>query len=56
MCYPGAYKKSLAANRKKKVAHVSDWSFTICPTSYNRKYDVMSASLNKIFPSFILFF
>ena len=23
------------------------WSFTICLTPYNRKYDVLSASLNK---------
>ena len=31
---------------------LSEWSFTICPTPYNRKY-VLSASLNKTFPSFI---
>ena len=32
---------------------LSEWSFTICPTPYNRK-NVLSASLNKIFPSFPL--
>ena len=29
---------------------LSEWSFTICPTPYNR---VLSASLNKTFPSFL---
>ena len=29
-----------------------EWSFTIYPTPHNRKYNVLSASLNKIFPSF----
>ena len=28
---------------------LSEWSFTICLTPYNRKYNVLSASLNKIF-------
>ena len=45
----------------ERVAHVaasgflslSEWSFTICPTPYNRKLNVLSASLNKnVFPSF----
>ena len=31
---------------------LSEWSFTICVTPYNRKYNVLSASLNKTFPSF----
>ena len=31
---------------------VSEWSFTICPTPYNRK-NVLSASLNKTCPSFL---
>ena len=31
---------------------LSEWSFTICPTPYNRKLNVLSASLNKTFPSF----
>ena len=30
-----------------------EWSFTICPTPYNRKQNVLSASLNKTFPSFL---
>ena len=33
---------------------LSEWSFTIiCLTPYNRKENVLSASLNKIFPSFL---
>ena len=32
---------------------LSEWSFTICLTPYNRKKNVLSASLNKTFPSFI---
>ena len=32
---------------------LSEWSFTICLTLYNRKYNVLSASLNNIFPSFL---
>ena len=31
---------------------LSEWSFIICLTPYNRKYNVLSASLNKTFPSF----
>ena len=30
---------------------LSEWSFTICPTPYNRKQNVLNASLNKTFPS-----
>ena len=33
---------------------LSEWSFIICPTSYNRKYNVLSASLNKTFSSFFI--
>ena len=33
---------------------LSEWSFTICLTPYNRKYNVLSALLNKIFPSSFL--
>ena len=29
---------------------LSEWCFTICLTPYNRKYNVLSASLNKTFP------
>ena len=32
---------------------LSEWSLTICPMPYNRKYNVLSASLNKTFPSFL---
>ena len=32
---------------------LSEWSFTICMTPYNRKKNVLSASLNKAFPSFL---
>ena len=28
----------------------SEWSFTICLTPYNRKYNVLSALLNKTLP------
>ena len=35
---------------------LSEWSFTICPTPYNRKKNVLSASLNKTFPSFLRLF
>ena len=30
---------------------LSDWSFTICPTPYDRMKNMLSASLNKTFPS-----
>ena len=33
---------------------LSEWSFTICLMPYNRKYNVLSASLNKTFLSFFL--
>ena len=33
---------------------LSEWSFTICLTPYNRKYNVLSVSLNNTFPSFFL--
>ena len=32
---------------------LSEWSFTICLTPYNRKQNVLRASLNKTFPSFL---
>ena len=34
---------------------LSKWSLTICLTPYNRKLNVLSASLNKTFPSFLNF-
>ena len=32
---------------------LSEWSLTICLMPYNRKENVLSASLNKTFPSFL---
>ena len=32
---------------------LSEWSFTKCPTPYNSKYNVLSASLNKTFHFFL---
>ena len=32
---------------------LSEWSFTIYPTPYNRKKHMLSVSLNKTFPSFL---
>ena len=32
---------------------LSEWSFTICMMPYNHKWNVLSASLNKTFPSFL---
>ena len=34
---------------------LSEWFFTICPTPYNCKENVLRALLNKIFPSFLCF-
>ena len=34
---------------------LSEWSLTICLTPNNRKENVLSVSLNKIFPSFLPF-
>ena len=34
---------------------LSEWSFTICLTPYNRKINVLSTSLNKTFPHFLPF-
>ena len=34
---------------------LSEWSFTIYLMQYNRKYDMLSASLNKTFRSFFSF-
>ena len=59
--WDGAYKITLAVNRKSSPCggsrfplSLSEWSFTICPMPYNRKWNVLSASLNKTFPSFLL--
>ena len=39
--------------RQRVPFSLSEWFFTICLTPYNRKYNVLSASLNKTFPSFL---
>ena len=38
---------------RQRVSSLSKWPYTICPTPYNCKLNVLSASLNKIFPSFL---
>ena len=56
-----AYKRTLAANQKDypmwhqrvSTLSLSEWSFTICLMPYNRKYNVLSVSLNKTFPTFV---
>ena len=35
---------------------LSEWSFAICLAPYNRKQNVLRASLNKAFPSFLVHF
>ena len=35
---------------QQPVSSLTEWFFTICPTSYNRKEIMLSASLNKTFP------
>ena len=63
MCYPVCgvvnIKEPLLLIRKSSLRggsgvpfSLSEWSLTICLTPYNRKYNVLSASLNKTFPSF----
>ena len=39
--------------RKQVSSLLSEWSFTICLTSYNHKQNVLTAVLNKTFPSFL---
>ena len=45
--------KSCLCGGSRFPLSLSEWSFTICLTPYNRKYNVLSASLNKTFPSFL---
>ena len=47
-------KSSLCGGNRFPLS-LSEWSFTICLTPYNRKQNVLSASLNKTFPSFIIY-
>ena len=57
--WDNAYKRIFAANWNSSPCggsgfplSLSEWSFTICPTPYNRKYNVLSTSLNKTLPEF----
>ena len=46
-------KNSPCGGGSRFVLTLSEWSFTICPTPYNRKIkNVLSASLNKNVSSF----
>ena len=45
-------KSSLCGGSRYPLS-LSEWSFTICLTPYNRKLNVLSASLNKTFLSFL---
>ena len=64
MCYPVCgmvhIKEPLLLIRKSNPCggsrfplSLSEWSFIICQTLYNCKWNVLSASLNKTFPSFL---
>ena len=46
-------KSSICSDGSESPLSLSEWFFTICPPPYNRKYNVLSASLNKTFPSHI---
>ena len=35
------------------LSHYLNGPLQLCPTPYNRKYNVLSMSLNKTFPSFL---
>ena len=45
-------KSSPCSGGKGLPLSLSEWCFTICPTSYDRKLNMLSISVNKIFPSF----
>ena len=56
----GAYKNTHAANQMSSLCggsgfplSLSEWSYIICLTPYNRKENMLSASLNKTFRSFV---
>ena len=66
MCYPVcgmvhikepllSIKKSSPCGSSGFPLSLSEWSFTICLMTYNQKYNVLSASLNKTFPILSLF-
>ena len=57
-----AYKRTLVLIEKNGPCggsgfplSLSEWSFTMCLTPCNRKQNVLSASLNKTFPSFLVY-
>ena len=65
MCYPVCWtehiKEPLLLIGKSSLFGVSgfplslsEWSLTICLTPYNCKQNVLSVSLNKTFPSFLI--
>ena len=39
---------------QQQVSSLSEWYFTICLTPYTRKSNVLSVSLNKTFPFFLI--
>ena len=66
MCYPVCgmvhIKEPLLLIRKSSLCggsgfpfSLSEWSLTICLPPYNCKENVLSASLNKTFPSFLIY-
>ena len=46
--------KSSPCGGSEFLLSLSEWSFTICLTPYNRKLNVLNAWLNKTFPSFLV--
>ena len=44
-------RKSSSCCGSRFLLSLSEWSFTVCLTPYNHKQNVLSASLNKAFPS-----
>ena len=45
--------KSSSCGGSEFLVSLFKWSFTICLTPYDRKLNVLTASLNKTFPSFV---
>ena len=46
--------KSSPCGNSRFPLSLSEWSLSICPMPYKCKWNMLSASLNKIFPSFLL--
>ena len=62
MCYPvcgmmhikePSLRKSSACGSSGFPLLLSEWSYTMCLSPYNRKQNELSVSLNKTFPSFL---